>query len=401
MNSIVTKKTLLGMYESIREKLTLWQEVAGEIWKNPELAYQEHFACKKQLDALALLGFTAMENPYCNLDTAYRAEFENGENGPVFAVCAEYDALPGIGHACGHNLICTAAIAAFYAMREVMVRENIAGKVVLLGTPAEESYGGKVKMLEKNCLDGVDAVIMVHPSARCILDAGSTAICRYDVTFHGKAAHASASPELGLNALDAVMLLFNAVNAFRQQMPDCCRVHGIVMDGGEAPNIIPETASCRFFLRSLDQKWMEKLDKRFHDMVRGAELMTATQAEIALFNIPYKGRLPNKVMNESFFEYASMLDMNPQRPTVPGKGSSDFGDFSRKIPGVHAYFAATTKPAASHSVEMREASNTAFALDQALRSAAVMALIGIRFLTDAEYRKEVKNDFEINTASGK
>ena len=104
-------------------------------------------------------------------------------------------------------------------------------------------------------------------------------------------------------------------------------------------------------------------------------------------------------MNESFFEYASMLDMNPQRPTVPGKGSSDFGDFSRKIPGVHAYFAATTKPAAGHSVEMREASNTAFALDQALRSAAVMALIGIRFLTDAEYRQEVKNDFEINTAS--
>ena len=399
MNQIATEKTLRDLYDIIIEKQPLWQDLSDRIWEKPELAYQEHFACKKQLDALALLGFTAMENPYCNLDTAYRAEFENGENGPVFAVCAEYDALPGIGHACGHNLICTAAIAAFYAMREVMVRENIAGKVVLLGTPAEESYGGKVKMLEKNCLDGVDAVIMVHPSARCILDAGSTAICRYDVTFHGKAAHASASPELGLNALDAVMLLFNAVNAFRQQMPDCCRVHGIVMDGGEAPNIIPETASCRFFLRSLDQKWMEKLDKRFHDMVRGAELMTATQAEIALFNIPYKGRLPNKVMNESFFEYASMLDMNPQRPTVPGKGSSDFGDFSRKIPGVHAYFAATTKPAAGHSVEMREASNTAFALDQALRSAAVMALIGIRFLTDAEYRQEVKNDFEINTAS--
>lgn len=385
------------IYTLICEKKELWQDISSSIWANPELGYHEHFACKKQLESLSLLGFSSPVNPYCDLDTAYRAEFENGTNGPVFGICAEYDALPGLGHGCGHNLICTAAIAAFYVLRQIMQEKNIAGKVVLLGTPAEESYGGKVKMLAKNCLEGIDAVIMVHPSARCIQDAGSTAICRYDVSFHGKAAHAAASPELGLNALDAVMLLFSAVNAFRQQMPDCCRIHGIVTDGGNAPNIIPEKASCRFFLRSLDQKWMEILDKRFHDMVQGAALMSGTKMEMTPFNIPYKNRIPNKVFNESFFEYASLLDMNPQRPTGPGKGSSDFGDFSHERPALHGYFAATTAPAAGHSQEMLEASNTPFALDQALRSAAIMAQIVIRFMTDESYRKMVQKDFEETT----
>ena len=392
------KEDVKGIYSLILEKKDLFADLARSIWEKPELAYQEHFACKKQFEVLEKLHFDSFIAPYCGLDTAFRAEFSHGENGPVVGICSEYDALPGIGHGCGHNLICTAALAAFYALREVMIKENISGKIVLFGTPAEESYGGKVKMLEKNCLDDVDMVIMTHPSARCIQDAGSTAITRYNVTFHGKAAHASASPELGINALDAVMLLFSAVNSFRQQMPDCCRVHGIVTDGGDAPNIIPEKASCRFFLRSLDQKWMNKLEERFLNMVRGAELMTATKADVELFNIPYKGRLPNKVMNESFYEYASILDMNPLRPTVPGKGSSDFGDFSRKKPGLHFYFAATTSPAAGHSEEMREASNTPFALDQSLRSAAVMAQICARFLTDAEYRNAVKVDFERSSA---
>ena len=388
------KEDVKGLYTLILEKKELFSDLARSIWENPELAYQEFFACKKQFEVLEKLQFALPVNPYCGLETAYRAEFTNGEGGPTVGICSEYDALPGLGHGCGHNLICTAALAAFYALREVMKKENIAGKVVLFGTPAEESYGGKVKMLEKNCLDDVDMVIMTHPSARCIQDAGSTAITRYDVTFHGKAAHAAGSPELGINALDAVMLLFNAVNSFRQQMPDCCRVHGNVMDGGDAPNIIPEKASCRFFLRSLEQKWMRKLDERFLNMVRGAELMTDAKAEVKLFNIPYKGRLPNKVMNESFYEYASLLDMEPLRPSVPGKGSSDFGDFSRQKPGVHFYFAATTSPAAGHSAEMREACNTPFALDQALRASAVMAQICLQFLTDAGYRQAVRKDYE-------
>lgn len=396
MNEAV--ESVKSLYAAVNEKKAVWEDLSSSIWKNPELGYKEYFACKKQLEVLSLLGFDAPVNPYCDLETAYKAEFENGKGGPVVGICAEYDALPGLGHGCGHNLICTAALAAFYALRERMKKENIVGKVILFGTPAEESYGGKVKMLNKNCLDAVDMVMMVHPSARCIQDAGSTAICRYDVTFHGKAAHAAGAPELGINALDAVMLLFQAVNAFRQQMPDCCRVHGIVRDGGDAPNIIPEKASCRFFLRSLEQKWMNILDKRFHDMVRGAELMTNTTAQIEPFNIPYKGRLPNKVLNESFYEYASILDMNPQRPTVPGKGSSDFGDFSRKIPGLHAYFAATTQPAAGHSVEMREASNTPFALDQALRASCVMAQTVLRYLLDADYREAVRKDFDMEMA---
>ena len=379
---------LLAVLEAERLR---WNQLSEAVWKHPEIAYEEHFACQTQVDLLRSLGFH-VTTPYCSLDTAYRAEY--GSGGILFAFVAEYDALPGLGHGCGHNLICTAALAAFCAVARILEKYQIPGKIVLLGTPAEESGGGKVRMLEKGCLDDISASMMVHPSWRTTPDTGSSAIHRFDVVFTGKSAHAAAAPELGINALDAVLLLFNAVNAMRQQLPETCRVHGVVREGGNAPNIIPERASCRFFLRSTDEEWIGKLEDRFRKMVQGASLMTGAEYTITPFQIPYMSRNPNQTMNQAYFEIASRLGLNPVIPKRSARGSSDYGDFSHKRPGIHAYFGIAQKEMAAHSQEFAEAASSSYAFEQTLKAALAMAEIAVRYLTDSRFRTDVQKDFE-------
>ena len=383
-------KCLHEIYSSIRQQHDRWSELSAQIWKHPELAYQEMFACNLQRSLLHELGFSVV-NPYCGIATAYRADC--GDGNPAFAFVEEYDALPKLGHGCGHNLICTAAIAAAYAAGKLLLRYGLPGHIVVLGTPAEESGGGKVRMLEKDCLDGIDAAMMVHPSWRTTPDTGSTAIRRFDVEFFGRAAHAAGAPELGANALDAVLLLFNGLNAWRQQLPENTRIHGVVLSGGEAPNIIPDYAKCRFFLRSSDETWIAKMEQRFLEMVRGAELMTGTRAKTSPYNVPYMSRNPNSEMNKVYVSAAEELGLNPVIPKRTGRGSSDFGDFSRKIPGIHPYFGIADHEIAGHSMDFAEAASTDYALEQALKAAAAMALAGFKFLTDEEFREDVKEEF--------
>ncbi len=375
----------------IEQKRAQWAELSKAIWNHPELAYKEVFACGQQAELLRELGFQ-VTTPYCGIATAYRAD--HGGRNPAFAFVAEYDALPKLGHGCGHNLICTAAAAAAYAVKKLLEKHGLPGHVVLLGTPAEESGGGKVRMLEEHCLDGIDAAMMVHPSWRTTPDTGSTAIRRFDVEFFGKAAHAAGAPELGLNALDAVLLLFNALNAWRQQLPETSRLHGIIVNGGEAPNIIPDYAKCRFYLRSTDETWIEKMERRFHDMIHGAELMTGTTGKITQFNVPYMSRRPNREMNAVYIDAAKALGLNPVIPKRAGRGSSDFGDFSHEVPGIHPYFGIAEHEIAGHSTDFAEAAGTEYALDQALKAAAAMAEVGFRFLTDEKFRGRVKAEFE-------
>ena len=378
---------LFAEIESNREQ---WQNLAQSIWETPELGYHENHASRAQVDLLKKEGFQ-VTIPYCGLDTAYKAEAGSGK--PVFAFVAEYDALPKLGHGCGHNLICTAALAAATAVKTLLQKNQIPGTVIVLGTPAEESGGGKIKMLEQNCLVGIDAAMMVHPSWRTTPDTGSTAIRRFDVEFTGKAAHAAATPELGQNALDAVLLLFNGLNAWRQQLPENARLHGIILDGGKAPNIIPDYAKCRFYLRSTEEEWIEKMEKRFHEMVKGAELMTGTVSRTTPYNVPYKIRNPNAPMNRVYVEAAKALGLNPVIPARAGRGSSDFGDFSHEIPGIHPYFGIADHEIACHSEDFAEAAATDYGRNQMLKAAAAMAKTGFDFFTQKTFRDEVFQAF--------
>lgn len=369
-------------------------ELSLAIWNHPEIAWQEKFAAAHIREFLEKRGFE-VTGPCFGVETALRTESGRGD-GPVFAFASEYDALPEIGHGCGHNLICVAGIAAFLAAAELLRKTGTAGKVVLLGTPAEEGAGGKVKMLANGCLKGIDAVMMVHPGAENSIDNGSTANQGLEVTFRGRAVHA-ATPAKGVNALDAVMLLFAAVNAYRQQMPSHALIHGFVNNGGAAANIIPDLTRCRFYLRTSEESFMPELESRFRDMVRGAELMTRCTAEVAPFRAAYRSRRPNTPMNEAFAASMQEMGQEVRRPQTVGRGSSDFGDFSQAIPGIHPSFC--IKPACEselpgHSIKFREAAGTMEAFENAMNAGAAMASVAWKYLTDGGFRNAVREDFE-------
>ena len=367
------------------------RRLSDAIWSHPELAYQERFAVSQVTGYLHEAGFSPV-TPFCGLETAFRTESGRGE--PTFAIFAEYDALPDVGHGCGHNLICTAAVAAFCAAAAELKEKNLPGRIVLLGSPAEESGGGKVRMIEAGCLEGIDAAMMVHPSWRATPDTGSSAITRYDVIFHGKSAHAAGAPELGINALSAVNLLFAGVNAYREHIPEDARMHGIVTYGGDAPNITPSRASCRFFLRSTGEEWIRKIEKRFLDIVHGAELMTGATAEIIPFNVPYMSRKPNAALNRIYLEGISAQGMKYVLPIHGGRGSSDFGNVSHAVPGIHPYFPVTDHEIPAHSETFRIASGTDLAFDNAMIAAAAMANTALTYLTDPGFKAEVDADFK-------
>ncbi|MCQ2397287.1 MAG: M20 family metallopeptidase [Lentisphaeria bacterium] len=387
---------ILDELEKILEKdASLLRNLSETIWNHPEVGFHETFACATTVDLLRSFGYD-VTTPFCELDTAFKAQFRNGD-GPTIAFCSEYDALVGIGHACGHNLICTGGVAAFLATAQYMKAHDVRGRVVLLGTPAEESYGGKVKMEEAGCLEVIEAVLMAHPEAQNRIDNGSSAVIGYEVCFHGKAAHAGACPEKGINALDAVNLLFCAINAFRQQMPDSARIHGIITNGGALPNSIPDKTSCRIYLRSTVEKELDQLVERFLDMIRGAELMTHAKAEVSVFHQRYRANKPNVAFNDEYIRLMNAQGEKVSVPSEPTRASTDFGNFSQKIPGCHFYFAVAEKgELPGHSVEMREACKGDYAFDRMLMASAAMANMAVEFLSNEEFRVKVIDDFKKN-----
>ncbi len=382
------------IFEAVRSEVELIADelkaLALDIWEHPELAWQEFYAAETLAKFLQEHDIAAEAN-YLDFPTAFRGDV-CFEPGATFALAAEYDALPP-GHACGHNLIGTAAVGAAIAAARAMKKLGLSGTLVIMGTPAEESGGGKVKMLAKGALNGIDAVMMAHPSWRTQPDPGSTAIRRWDVTFHGVSSHAAAAPELGVNALDAVMMLFNAVSFQRQQMPDVCRIHGIVTNGGKMPNIIPESASCRFYLRSSNEEWMEKLDGRFDNMVKGVAMACGCTYTKEKFSIDCRSRKPNALLNKVFCEAMALQGEEIPVKYPDGRGSSDFGDFSQAIPGAHPYFGIADHKIGAHSIEFQEAARSEPGLKSMLKAATAMAVTVCKFLDDEEFRSEVKADF--------
>lgn len=376
----------------ISENKSAVRELSDAIWSHPETAYEEYFASETLKKFLEDRGFE-VTLPYCGVDTAFYCEFKNGD-GPTAAIAAEYDALPEIGHGCGHNLIAAAGVAAFIAGVETMKARNIQGKLILFGTPAEEGGGGKVKMTEANCLDGVDCVIMVHPSLNTTPDCGSTANIGMEVIFHGRNAHAAAYPEKGINALDAVNLVFTGVNTLRQYIPEHARMHGVIIDGGHVPNIIPDYARCHFYLRSGEEDYIPEIERRFRNIVKGAELMTDATAEINYFRPTYRSRKPNKVMNEEYIRCMKEQGVEVVIPPRPGRGSSDFGNFSQVIPGIHPYFEVSPQKPTGHSAEFSVEAGKDYGFENAMKAAAAQSEIVCRFLSDTDFRNAVIEDFK-------
>jgi len=372
------------------DELTQLRNMSREIHANPELGFAEFKAVEIQKQLLVQWGFN-YQSPVANLDTAYKASF--GSEGPVFCFMSEYDALPVMGHACGHNLIATASLAAGLIVKKSLAANNIPGVVVVMGTPGEEGKGGKVMMVDSDAFDGIDASVMAHPYYKTTTDSGCLSVGGYKVSFKGRPSHASAAPEKGANALDAVNLLFAGIGAWRQQLPESCRVHGIITDGGIAPNIIPDRAESSFYLRASEEDTRTTMNARFKDIVKGAALMTDCEFDITETRPAYKSSLYNESLNAEFMGKAKAAQMNPLREVGTGRISSDFGDVSQILPSAHLFFKITENDEALHTCEFKDAASSEFGFEQAIKTASIMADIALKYLTDDMFRKQVLADF--------
>src|SRR5690554_1000203 len=222
-------------------------ELSLEIYKNPELGYEEHNACKLHSDLLVKYGFN-VQNNFSGVETGFKAEYKSNKPGITVAYMAEYDALPGVGHGCGHNLLGTVSTGAGIVLKQII--DEIGETVIVFGTPAEETSGAKVTYVENNEFDGVDIAMMAHPGSDYTKSGTSLALEPIQFEFFGKTAHAAAAPEKGINALDAAIQTFNSVNALREHMRSDSRVHGVIIEGGKAANVVPEYAKVQYYVRS-------------------------------------------------------------------------------------------------------------------------------------------------------
>jgi amidohydrolase len=363
---------------------------ALDLHAHPELAFQEHRSMAALTRELADAGFR-IETPVAGLDTAFVARHRFGPGGARIALLAEYDALPGIGHACGHNLISAACLGAARALRRTLDAD--AGELLVIGTPAEEGGGGKIIMLEHGVFDGVDAALMFHPGARTMTIRGSLAAARLTMRFYGKAAHAAANPHLGVNALDACIGTFVAVNALRQHVRDETRIHGIISHGGDAPNITPAYAEAKFSVRHRRFAYVQELKERVMDCARGAAMAVGATVEFDE-GLAYAERRVNAVLAERFGAHleAQGESVLPP-PEVGGVGSSDFGNLSQRVPALHPYVAMVSEGTSAHTPEFAAAAASERGMRAMRIAATALALTTADLLTSPSLLEAVTDDF--------
>jgi amidohydrolase len=353
-------------------------QLARAIHDSPELAFEE-------FEAAALLGRTleeqdfALERGVAGLQTAFVARMQGQADGPVVAFLAEYDALAGLGHACGHNLIAAAAVGAGLAMKAVL--PDLSGSIQVIGTPAEEEGGGKILMVEAGVFAGVDAAMMVHPSNRNLVGRLSLAAYPVRMEFFGRAAHAAGSPDKGLNALDGVLLTFNGINALRQHLRDDARIHGIITHGGNATNIVPDYAAAEFLVRALDTTYATEVLARVQACAEGAARATGTRLQFETPGLHYDPRRPNAELSGLFKENLESLGLDVGVARGDERmGSSDIGNVSQVVPAIHPYIAIGSEDLVGHSIEFRKAAASEEGLTAMLNGAKALAMTAVDLL---------------------
>ena len=367
------------------------------IHREPELGYKEEKASGLLADTLRAAGFDVAK-PFCELPTAFRGDA--GKGSPTIAILCEYDALPDIGHACGHNLIALAGAAAAIGLRAVI--DRLPGRIAVVGTPAEEGGGGKVALIGKGGFDDVDAAMMVHPSSRTLAYRSSLASTRVDLEFRGRAAHAAAQPDQGLNALDGVILTFVGVHALRQQLRPDARVAGIVTNGGSAPNIIPEFASAAFSVRALEREYQKEVLQKFVRVAEGAAAATGTTLTVKVRpNSGYENMVPNRTMGDRFSDHLGGLGIEVMKEAPDERmGSTDMGNVSQLLPAIHPYIKIAPEGTPGHSTAFRDAAATPEAHANALAAAKALTLLAIDLLRDPALLAEARREFDTARASG-
>ncbi len=372
------------------------------MYANPELGLQEIKASERLTSLLEQHGAT-VERGIADLPTAFRAQVTQSTKRPTVAIIAEYDALPEVGHGCGHNIIATSAVGAGLALRAIS--SQLPGSAVVLGCPAEESAvanaGGKIYLIEAGYFDDVDAAIMIHPMNENRIGTGSSLVARgLEFQFFGKPAHAAAAPHEGVNALDAVIQTFNGVSALRQQLRPSVRVHGVITNGGGAPNVIPPFTAARFRVRATTPDEAEQV---MHKVVRCAEagaLASGARLEWREYIKPYLNMIPNRTVGQAFGENLKLLGIDVQEsPSAEGAGSTDFGNVSHRVPAVEAYLRICGPEAGWHSTEVALATKTDEGHAAIINGASGLAMTAIDLLTSASLLEEARAEFATSMTS--
>jgi amidohydrolase len=388
------KARLRATVNELREPLL---RASHDIHANPELAFKEHHASARLTDELERGGLR-VERGVGGLATAFRAEVDGGEPGPTLAILAEYDALPGIGHACGHNIIATSALGAGLAIARS--RQRFPGRVVIIGTPAEEGGGGKILLAQAGVFDDVDASFMLHPSRSDMVRRSSLASSRIEIVFHGKASHAAGAPDLGINALDAVIQTFVGINARRLQMRADARVHGIITHGGDAVNIIPARASARFSVRARDRAYQRRLVTMLRQAAEAGAAASGAWLEWAETR-GYDNTVPNPTIADVMARNMAVVGRTALEPAPDERmGSTDMGDISQILPAVHAYFAIVPESIANHTVEFAVASASPAGDAAVVDGAATLAMTAAELLAEPALLAQAKADFRRQLDAG-
>lgn len=383
------KTEFLREADAVSQRLT---RLSDDFYHNPEVGLKEVRTSASMREFLSSAGFS-IEAGVAGMDTAFSAV--SGSGRPVVALLAEMDALPGIGHGCGHNIAGVASIGAGAALSSVLKTRLQPGNgtLMVLGTPAEELGRGKIEMIKAGVFNTVDAAMMVHGSSKRTVVKHFLGLIRLNFTFRGRSSHASAYPEEGINALDAVIQTFNAISALRQQLRSDVRVHGIITEGGKAPNIIPELARASFYVRAKDLKELESVKKRVSDCARGAAMATACALDIEEegdLNAPMK-------INEAFVaiyrESLALLNLK-EDPQPPEKnvGSSDIGNVSQIVPTIHPHVP-IREGINIHTTEFANATITEDGHRALMEGVKALGLTAIELLFNPEALERVKRDF--------
>ncbi len=385
-----TRQRILDRIDALSDDLL---SVSHAIHARPELAFRERFACELLCDTVARFGVEARRGVY-SLQTAFEADVTVAA-GPTVAVLAEYDALPGIGHACGHNLIATAALGAALGLQAVA--DTLPGTVRLLGTPAEEKGGGKELMARAGAFDGVDAALMIHPAGVNLTAMPCICVAEVSVVYHGRSAHASAMPHRGINALDGLLLAYQAISNLRQHIRDRERIHGIVTEGGQAPNIVPDRAAGEFYVRAANEKDLAALKPRVQACFEAGAKGSGCEVEVHWADVDYLDLNTNAPLAATFQRHGESLG----REFLPvealgGAGSTDMGNVSYRVPSIHPMLACAPPSVVIHNPEFATWAGSETGDRAALDGARALALTAADYLLDPALQAETRRAFEIS-----
>ncbi|WFA09272.1 M20 family metallopeptidase [Tissierella sp. Yu-01] len=384
----------------VGEKVEVYKNIALQIHEKPEVSNYEFFASKALSEQLVKEGFD-VKLDVAGHRTGFDARYKSEKPGPTVVFYAEYDALPGIGHACGHNLFGATSSLAAVGLKAII--DEVGGEIRVYGTPGEEggeNGSAKGSFVKEGFFDDVDIALGAHPGYEHGLTSTSLANDPVDVEFFGKSSHAAGAPEKGINALDAIIQVYNASNALRQHLTDDVRIHGVITNGGEAANVVPYYASARFYLRAKSRPILSDLYTKFENIVKGAALQTGAEYKFGLFQNSVDNVVPTPLFDEVYEKHLNRYGEYISKDNVKkGSGSTDVGNISQVVPTIHTNIKISNEYIAGHSVEFREASRSELGLSSIELGAKILANTALDIILDSDLLERIKKQHAENVSN--